>query len=391
MTAAHHEKLQRPSGTSSAESVTAPGHVVLCEKRFPIPPDHGRATRLVTLASSLRALGSRVTIFVCEGQSTTLEDGTRIRTVPPMPWPLRELVLWQELRRTHREDPVDAFQVQNDVFVLVALLARLSGFRVLYDAQVVERDYWSAARDPSLRGAVSRIVMPVCERLLCRISDRVSVLSDHDAARIREIHGLRPENVFIVPFSARRIKETPGPVDVTPGPPVVLFLGAYVHRPNVEAIQLIAREIRPRVLRAVPDAVFQIVGKGLPAADLKAQGLEPHSDVDEVAPFVDAATVCVAPVRVGSGVRTKLLEYLSRGRPVVAMTPALEGLEVRPGVDLLVADDLDAFAEDVVALLRDPALRERIGRAGLDRIRELAGRDVAERTLTAFYAEPSRP
>lgn len=371
--------------------MTTPGHVVLCEKRFPIPPDHGRATRVVTLAGALRSLGPQVTIFACEGEPATLEDGTRIRTIPPMPWPLREFVLWRELRRTDRERRVDDFQVQNDVFVLVAVLAKLAGFRVLYDAQVVERDYWAAVQDPSLRGIVSSKLMPLCERILCRVSDRVSVLSDHDATRIQAVHGLPPGKVFVVPLTARRPKETAHPADAPSGRPVVLFLGAYVHRPNVEAIDLIAREIRPRVLRKVPDAVFRIVGKGLPTRDLEAQGLEAHSDVDEVAPLIDGATVCVAPVRVGSGVRTKLLEYLSRGKPVVAMTPALEGLAVRPGVDLLVADDLDGFAESVVALLADPGLRRRIGASGLERMQTLAGRDVTDRALVAFYSEPSGP
>src|SRR5437867_12634909 len=51
-------------------------HVALCEKHYPFPPDHGRATRLVTLAKALRNLGFQVTLLVSEGESTTLQDGT---------------------------------------------------------------------------------------------------------------------------------------------------------------------------------------------------------------------------------------------------------------------------------------------------------------------------
>lgn len=360
--------------------------MVLCEKHRPFPPDHGRAMRLVTLAGTLRARGLRVTLLVCEGAPGALPDGTSVRTVPLSAWPLRDLLLWSRLRRIHRGLRVDFFQVQNDVFPLVALLARLSGFRVLYDAQVVERDYWSALRPASLRERASSWILPVCEKLLCGIAERVTALSEPDAARLSTVDGLSREKVFVVPLSPRAPVEDAARSERTEAHPVVLFLGSYGHRPNADAIDLIAKEIRPRVLRSVPDAAFRIVGKGLPVDRLRSLGLEPHSDVPEVAPLIDAATVCIAPIRVGSGVRTKLIEYMSRGKPVVAMPPALEGMSLRPGEDLLVADDLDAFAEDVVHLIRDVDARRRLGAAGLARIRAGEGQDRTERTLLALYA-----
>ncbi len=359
---------------------------MLCEKHYPFPPNHGRATRIVTLARDLRGLGFDATVLVCEGPATDLPDGTRVRTIPLSTWPLRDIVLWSVLRRVNRERRVDFFQVQNDVLVVAGLLARLAGFRVHYDAQVVESDYWSALRPRTFRETASSVILPLCERILCLLSERISVLSEHDAARLQAVHGLPPGKVFVVPLSARR-SLAPGPAAIeAERRPVVLFLGSYEHRPNVDAIDLLGKEIRPRVLRRVPDAVFRVVGKGLPVEELRAQGLEVHSDVDDVTPLIDSATVCVAPVRVGSGVRTKLLEYMSRGRPVVAMTPALEGLPVTPGVDLLVADELDAFADRIVALLQDPGLRGRIGASGLERIQGVTGPEAVAKALSAFYA-----
>ncbi len=366
--------------------MAAPRHVVLCEKHYPFPPDHGRATRVVTLASALRRLGFQVTLMVCEGQSSTLADGTRVRAIPKLIWPLREFVLWFELRKMNRESGVDFFQVQNDVFVMVAIFARLGRFRVLYDAQLVEHDYWTALGARSFREIVSSKVLPLCERLLCRLSERISVLSTRDASRLEEVYGLPPGKVFVIPLSPRRPKETTTWTESSGARPIVLFLGSYAHRPNVDAINVIGREIRPRVLREVPGTAFRIVGKGVPVAVLEAEGFEAYANVAEVVPFIDGATVCIAPIRVGSGVRAKLVEYLSRGKPVVAMTPALEGLPLRPGVDLLVADDFDSFAEDVVALLKDSGARRRIGRSGFERILELTSNEVIGSTLSAFYS-----
>jgi glycosyltransferase involved in cell wall biosynthesis len=324
-------------------------------------------------------------LLVCSGEPSTLPDGTRVRTIPALVWPLRDLVLWLELRKINRERPVDFLQVQNDVFVVLAVLAKLTGFRVFYDAQLVEQDYWTALAARSPREIVSSKVLPLAERVLCRISERISVLSQRDRSRLEELHRLPPGKVLVVPISPRRPPQT---TTETSGPgvrPIVLFLGSYAHRPNADAITIIEKEIRPRVLRKAPDTVFRIVGNGLPVDALRARGLEAYANVDEVAPFIDAATICVAPVRVGSGVRIKLVEYMSRGKAVVAMTPALEGLPVRPGIDLLVADDLDRFADDVVALLKDEALRHRIGMSGFERIRDLMGEEAAATALSRFY------
>ncbi len=368
--------------------MTRPTHVVICEKRFPLPPNHGRATRVITLSGELRDLGFQVTVLACEGHPTTLDDGTRIRTIPPLSWPLREIVIWAELLRIRREEPVDFLQVQNDIFVLAAVLARLSGFRLTYDAQVVEADYWSALRPRTLRERASSIVLPFCERLLCRLSDRVSAVSAQDARRLEESGGLPPGKVKVIPAFARPGKVAAPTFSNPDARPIVLFLGSYDHRPNADAIELIAREIQPRVLEKVPAAVFSIVGKGLPVDVLGGHGLDPHSDVPAVGPFIDAATVCIAPVRVGSGVRTKLIEYMSRGKPVVAMTAALEGLALEPDVDLLVADDVDGFADRIVTLLNNGDLRTRLGRSGFERMNRLIGKEAIERALADFYREP---
>ncbi|MGI0148936.1 MAG: glycosyltransferase family 4 protein, partial [Thermoplasmata archaeon] len=338
------------------------------------------------LAGALRKRGFRVTVLVCDGESKTLADGTRIHAIPRLIWPFRDLALWFELRKIDRERNVDFFQVQNDVFVIAALLAKLTGFRITYDAQVVEQDFWSVFEAKSLREIASSKVMPLCEHVLCRLSERVSVLSDHDAGRIVQAHRLPSEKVFVIPLSPRRPKETAISDENPTSRPIVLFLGSYAHRPNADAISLIGKQIRPRVLRQVPDAVFWIVGKGLPIEALRGDGLEVYSDVDEVSGFIDSATVCVAPLRVGSGVRIKLVEYMSRGKPVVAMSPAVEGLSLRPGVDLVVADDVESFAQGVISLLSDSGMRQRLGRSGFERILELTGEEATAGVISAFYA-----
>jgi glycosyltransferase involved in cell wall biosynthesis len=82
--------------------------------------------------------------------------------------------------------------------------------------------------------------------------------------------------------------------------------------------------------------------------------------VPDVTPYLDAATVVAAPLRQGGGMRVKVLEALAAGKAVVATPLAVEGLDLAPGREALVAHDAAAFADAVALLVQEPARRARI-------------------------------
>jgi polysaccharide biosynthesis protein PslH len=86
--------------------------------------------------------------------------------------------------------------------------------------------------------------------------------------------------------------------------------------------------------------------------------------VPDVRPYLARSQVVVAPLHFGGGTRIKILEAFSMSRAVVSTTVGCEGLYVKDGRHLLVADEPDHFADQVSTLLRDPSLRETLGRAG---------------------------
>ena len=94
------------------------------------------------------------------------------------------------------------------------------------------------------------------------------------------------------------------------------------------------------------------------------------SDVDDLTPHFDAASLFVAPIRLGSGTRLKVLEAMVRKKAVVATSIAAEGLDIRHGIDLDVADSPDAFAAACCALLRDSDRRRRLAASGRERVLE---------------------
>lgn len=147
--------------------------------------------------------------------------------------------------------------------------------------------------------------------------------------------------------------------------PVLVFTGAMDYWPNVDGVAWFVREILPRIKKRFPHVVFFIVG-GHPTAAVKAL----HDDkmvrvtgfVDDVREYVSAADACVVPLRIARGIQNKVLEAMAMGKPVVTTPMALEGIDAEPGKNILLADEPSAFAEQVVRILTESELRQRMGR-----------------------------
>lgn len=203
--------------------------------------------------------------------------------------------------------------------------------------------------------------------------DAVVVFSEADrqraeAAGARSVHVIRPG------------------IDLPPvAPPAggegVLFVGSFTHEPNVDAARRLAEVIHPRVRAARPHVKLTIVGADPPAGLGTREGVVVTGRVPDVSPYVDAAAVVTAPVSVGSGVRIKVLDALARGKALVATQLAIDGLDVRDDVHLLVRDDDDEFAAAIVRLLDDDGARARLGAAA----REWAEANLSWETTLAAY------
>lgn len=146
--------------------------------------------------------------------------------------------------------------------------------------------------------------------------------------------------------------------------PTIVFVGVMDYWPNVDAVTWFANEILPLVRRRYSHARFQIVG-ARPAASVLAlkalPGVEVTGPVDDVRPYVAAADVVVAPLRIARGIQNKVLEGMAMARPVVTTPGALEGINAQRGRDLLTgttAEEIAAAVESVLGGQAAPTLGE---------------------------------
>lgn len=190
----------------------------------------------------------------------------------------------------------------------------------------------------------------------------ILVVSELDRERcLRARPGAR---VLVVPNGVDCNAIRPGP-SRDGGPPVLLFTGDMGFAPNVDAALLLAARIFPAVRDRHPDAELRFAGRNPDSRilGLRGPGITVTGEVPNMLPHLHAATVFVAPHETGAGTRTKILEAMAAGLPIVTTHIGIEGIEASHGREVLIADDPDATVTAVVRLLADPGERRRLGAA----------------------------
>ena len=171
--------------------------------------------------------------------------------------------------------------------------------------------------------------------------------------------------------------------------PSLLFLGNMGYPPCVDAVLYFCKEIFPLVRQMNDAAEFWIVGRDPRPEVLDLDGGHVHvtGRVDDVLPFYQKCPICVVPLRAGGGTRLKILEAMALGRPVVSTTIGCEGLDVRDGEHILIADTPAEFAEKTVRLFHDRELYQRLASNGRRLVEQKYGWDQITATLLDIYAD----
>ena len=193
------------------------------------------------------------------------------------------------------------------------------------------------------------------ERRLCASVEGASVVSSVDRDAIGDLTrlGVVPNGVDLGrPPSTER------------DPATIVFTGNMGYFANVDAACWFVERVLPLVRRSVPEARFHVIGARPAARVRRLARTDPSVSVlgfvDDLRSHLRAATVAVAPMQAGAGQQFKVLEAMASGAPVVATPVVADALEAHDDDGLLVAGTPEAFAEAVIAIIRDPARADRL-------------------------------
>ena len=217
--------------------------------------------------------------------------------------------------------------------------------------------------------------------------DLVQALTERDARTMRRLVPELASRVRVNPFAV----EIPSLADpALEEDDTIVFTGAFLHPPNVEAARLLVGEIMPRLRAIHPGVRLRVVGsdrrgalRGLGSADVEITGWVPS-----LATELARAAVVVAPLRTGGGQRMKVLQALAAGKAVVTTARGAEGLLIADGeaAPLRFAESSDEFAAATSALLRDRTQRRALGARARELMIARHGPDAHGERIDDAYA-----
>ncbi|MBI5093408.1 MAG: glycosyltransferase [Candidatus Hydrogenedentes bacterium] len=290
-----------------------------------------------------------------------------------------------EALRADRYDLVHAHHIHTAQYR--ALFAEVAA---VYDAQNIYSELWRGyAAAPGRRALMREIatrqaaLVAAAESRAFRDFDVTAMCSDADRERAvamapeAPIHTL-PNGVDCEYFAPDEEPEEPFSL---------VFTGAMEVPANVDACDYLVTQILPIVLENCPETKLYLVGKDpVPAVQrLARSNVIVTGSVPDVRPYQSRAQVAVAPIRMGSGTRLKILEAMAMRKPVIATSLGAEGIGYTAGKDILIADSPEDFAAHIGRLFADPGKRRRLGEAARRLVVEQYDWNLLESKLDDLY------
>lgn len=197
------------------------------------------------------------------------------------------------------------------------------------------------------------------EKKLSRHLDAIVAISEKDASYFRQIS---PNNI-IRHIPSAMIRPVPENIGSQPNNQILIMTGDFSYKPNVDAAIFFTREIFPAIRTAQPTAEILLVGQKPSPEIIALRELEKVTivgSVKDLDQYIAQAAVYILPMRLGSGIRSKLFDVFAVGRPIVTTSIGAEGLELKHNDNCLIADTPASFASACLCLLQNAELRHKL-------------------------------
>jgi glycosyltransferase involved in cell wall biosynthesis len=356
------------------------------------PANAGNKARIWSLMNNLRDLGHEVWFLGLglnhgEGDLIRKEWGdcvhiippVRIRAAKPRTYALRRWLFGRLVSRDlynpdvdfwywpHWDGQIKAFAAKHEfdvviaeyVFFSKALLNFGEDVMKVIDTHDVFTDRQKKHKERNIKRCFKYLSRTEEAKGLAR-ADRILAIQKHEAAFFRQMTG-GSKPVITVGTTINLSPLAPP----TSGPPTMLFL-ATDYSVNIDGLNHFIEHCLPLICAAVPNAKLLVAGSICRVLKMESPAIEKLGEVKELREAYERAHVVINPVLVGTGLKTKTVEALGFGKPLVTTACGAEGLEEAAGSAFLLGESPKAFADGVIRLLTDHAEAQRIAAAAFD-------------------------
>lgn len=196
---------------------------------------------------------------------------------------------------------------------------------------------------------------------LCKRFDQVVSLTAEDAWEIYKYDPTLP--ITVIPTGVDL--DYFSPQTVVEDPHSLIYVGNFRHTPNVDSALFLVNEVMPLVYQEFPDARVYIVGANTPPAIqnlAKPDQVIVTGWVEDMRPYIHRANIYVFPIRIGVGLRNKILEAWAMGKPTITSRLGVAGLRAVHGENIWIAESAQEIADGICHLFTNPDLRESLGK-----------------------------
>jgi len=169
----------------------------------------------------------------------------------------------------------------------------------------------------------------------------------------------------------------------------LLFVGDFKYFTNQNAVNFLVKKIWPKIKNQISKASLKLVGRNPNSliTNLAGNGVQINSQIDDIRQAYASADILVAPMRIASGTNIKILEAMAAGLPVVTTSVGIEGIRAKKGKEVIIANQPDNFASEVIALASNKKRQQELSLAGKKLVEKLYDWPQIARKLERAYQE----
>jgi glycosyltransferase involved in cell wall biosynthesis len=359
--------------------------ILVCDWLLPSPDRDSTSHRMDAILHLLVPLAERVTL-IAKVRGANFRYAKRLRhagveVITPRP-------SFERFIRTRDDyyDLVILSRLQTAVSWLDAVRCYQRSAAVVFDTVDVHSLRYAREREVTGARHVDPYRTEQLERRIIAGADITAAITSEDESAIKRMDA--NARTIVLPNVHSIVGEPPPPFTTRSG---LLFIGSFLHSPNVDAIQWFGRAILPLVRRDLVVDVT-VIGADPPASLLRefAEDMTFTGWVEDVSPLFARARVFISPLRFGAGMKGKVGQALAFGLPTVTTSIGAEGMELDDGKHCLVRNEARSFADGVLHLYRDELLWNKLSAMGEQTVRERWGSEAMSRRLIELI-RMSRP
>lgn len=272
-------------------------------------------------------------------------------------------------------------------------IRKYSDALIAYRAHNIEYEIWDRTAKLS-NGFRSRYLKNLSKRIKrFEISylnkyDLLIPITDRDGQILDNLGNTKPKHTSQTGIDFASLVPTARKLEF----PSLFHIGALDWAPNQEGLIWFFDKCWPRIHQEHPEVKFYLAGRNAPEwfeRRIKLDGVEYLGEINDAYDFINSKAIMVVPLFSGSGMRIKIIEGMSLGKPIVTTDIGTEGIPTENGNNILIANNEEQFTGAITQLINDRELADRIGKNAIEFIQQKFDNLSQASTLIEFYKQHS--